>query len=182
MHLRNKPNVYKKPPASHHKPIRRRLSDMLSAGDKWITGLLWECMLMDGESGLYDTSPAGYPEFRTSAVAKSKSGMQPFPPMALWRSAPEPDTGSWWMWAMTERRSQTAYAPEPRSFFTITTITPSSSHCSPTGTTVKRTGLSATVQMCGQPMEIPKSYSLHSNSLLQTNIICFIYRHNHWMS
>lgn len=108
---------------------KTNLTGMLSAGNKWITRLLWGCVLlkqclMDGESGLRDTGPAGDPEFRASAVAKRKAGTQHFPPLALWRRAPEPDTGSWWMWAMTERRSQTASAPELRCSFTITTIHP----------------------------------------------------------
>lgn len=62
--------------------LRWRLSVMLSAGDKWITRPWWGRVLsrrrrlMDGESGLYDTSPAEDPEFRASAVAKRKAGMQ----------------------------------------------------------------------------------------------------------
>lgn len=35
--------------------------------------------LMDGESGLCDTNPAGEPEIRASAVAKKKAGTQRFP-------------------------------------------------------------------------------------------------------
>lgn len=102
------------------------------------------CEKMDGESGLDDTSPAGDREFRASAVEKWKVGMQTntHPPSpkhthtythtrfltspSPWFSGGEHQnlTGSWWMWAMTERRSQSLSAPEPHCSFTITTIHP----------------------------------------------------------
>jgi len=82
--------------------------------------------LMDGESGLYDTSPAGDPEFRASAVAKKrkkgKASMQISP---LWLSGGERQgTGSWWMWAVTEMQRQTASVPERCSSSSITTAHP----------------------------------------------------------
>lgn len=128
---------------TYQKSLRRKLWNVLSAGDKWIMRLLFgrvlsrQRWLMDGESGLCDTSPAGAGPgvqgicWGKKIIKKTTAGMlHSFCSLRLSGG----DTGSWWMRAMTERRSQTASAPELRSSFTITTIHPPTSHCSPSRT------------------------------------------------
>lgn len=111
-------------------------------------GCCWGCVLskrrMDGESGLWDTSTAGNHEVQ--GICRAQNGKlacgtpPPGPPplpQALKRRAPEPDSSSWWMWAMTERRSQTASALELHSSLHHHNNAPASSHYSASGITVK---------------------------------------------
>lgn len=92
--------------------------------------------------------------------------------LACCRRVPEPDSGSWWMWAMTERTSQTASAPELCSSFPIRTIHPPPFFAVLQGL---RWRLQSRMQLCREPTATSKHLSTLFNFSSGNK-----YSFNHW--
>ncbi len=149
--------------------LRWRLSVMLSAGDKWITRLLWGRELSKRGSWWMESqvcvTPALLRTLGSGHLLWQKGRLACRTP-PLEQSA---RARHWLMMNVSHDWEAKLNCICPQAMHHNNT--PTSSRCSPTGTTVKSTVRNATVQMCGQLTEIPKSFPLPSTSPLQANIL-----------